>query len=121
MRLIQEGTEEFGRASEHFLIEEVRAWLACEEKFLPLADWRTSTGLEVDLVIGDLDLAVEFKASRTVDERDLKGLRALMEDQKVRRAAIVSLDATIRKLPGDVTVYPWQKFCEKLWAGDLLG
>lgn len=27
----------------------------------------------------DLDLAVEFKASRKVDERDLKGLHALTE------------------------------------------
>lgn len=120
MRLIQEGSEEFGRAFEHFLIEEIRAWLSYREKFLPLAYWRTSTGLEVDLVIGDLQLAVEFKASRKVDERDLKGLRALMEDQKVQRAVVVSQDPAIRKLQGNIIVYPWQKFCEKLWAGDLL-
>jgi uncharacterized protein len=119
MRLIQEGTEEFGRAFEHFLIEEIRAWISYKEKFLPLAYWRTSTGLEVDLIIGDLQLAVEFKATRKVDERDLKGLRALMEDQKVRQAVVVSQDSAIRRLHGDITVYPWQKFCEKLWAGDL--
>ena len=120
MRLIQEGTDEFGRAFEHFLIEEIRAWMAYTEQFLPLAYWRTSTGLEVDLIIGDLQLAVEFKASRKVDERDTKGLRALMEDQKVRRAAIVSQDSPIRKLDGNITVYPWKVFCEKLWAGDLI-
>ena len=68
MRLIQGGTEEFGRAFEHFLIEEIRAYLAYQEKFLPLAYWRTSTGLEVDLVIGDLGLAIEVKASRQADE-----------------------------------------------------
>jgi uncharacterized protein len=119
MRLIQEGTEEFGRAFEHFLIEEIRAWMAYEEKFLPHAYWRTSTGLEVDLIIGDLQLAIEFKSSRKVDDRDLKGLRALMEDQKVRKAIVVSQDSVIRKLQGDITVYPWQKFCEKLWAGDF--
>ena len=121
MRLIQGGTEEFGRAFEHFLIEEIRAYLAYKEKFLPLAYWRTSTGLEVDLVIGDLDLAIEFKASRQADERDLKGLRALMEDQKVREAVLVSQDSIIRKLSGGITVYPWQKFCEKLWAGGFRG
>jgi predicted AAA+ superfamily ATPase len=120
MRLIQEGTEEFGRAFEHFLIEEIRAWTVYAEKFLPFPYWRTSTGLEVDLIIGDLQVAVEFKAARKVDARDLKGLCALMEDQKVRRAVVVSLDPTIRKLEGGITVYPWQKFCEKLWAGDLL-
>ena len=99
MRLIQGGTEEFGRAFEHFLVEEIRAYLAYEEKFLPLAYWRTSTGLE----------------------RDLKGLRALMEDQKVREAVLVSQDSIIRKLSGGITVYPWQKFCEKLWAGGFRG
>ena len=101
-------------------VGEIRAWLAYEGKSLPLAYWRTSTGLEVDLVIGDLDLAIDFKASHKVDERDLKGLRALMEGQKVRQAAVVSQDSYIRRLPGNVTVYPWQRFCEKLWAGDLL-
>jgi predicted AAA+ superfamily ATPase len=120
MRLIQEGSEEFGRAFEHFLIEEIRAWTSYTENFLPLTYWRTSTGLEVDLIVGNLQLAIEFKAARKVDERDIKGLRALMEDQKVRQAAVVSQDSTIRKLPGDIMVYPWQKFCEKLWAGDLL-
>ena len=77
--------------------------------------------MEVDLVIGDLDLAIEVKASRQADERDLKGLRALMGDQKVREAVLVSQDSVIRKLSGGVTVYPWQRFCEKLWAGGFRG
>jgi len=121
MRVIQDQTEEFGRAFEHFLIEEIRACLAYKEKFLPLAYWRTSTGLEVDLVIGDLDLAIEFKISRQADERHAQGLRALMEDQKVREAIIVSQDPVIRKLSSGITIYPWQKFCEKLWAGGFRG
>lgn len=121
MRLIQNQTEEFGRAFEHFLIEEIRAYLSYKEKFLPLAYWRTSTGLEVDLVIGDLDLAIEFKASRQADERHARGLQALMEDQKVREAVIVSQDPVIRKLPGGITIYPWQEFCERLWAGRFRG
>jgi len=120
MRLIQEGTEEYGRAFEHFLIEEIRAWLSYTEKYFPLAYWRTSTGLEVDLIVGDLELAIEFKAARKVDERDLKGLRALMEDQKVRQAVVVSQDATIRRIDKGIMIYPWQTFCEKLWAGDLV-
>jgi hypothetical protein len=75
--------------------------------------------LEVDLLVGDLDLAIEFKASRQVDERDLKGLRALMDDQKVRRAILVSQDPIVRRLPANVTVYHWRKFCELLWAGEF--
>lgn len=115
MRLIQEGSEEWGRAFEHFLIEEIRAFLSYREKSHPLAYWRTSTGLEVDLIVGQLDLAVEFKASQQVDERHLKGLRALMADQTVREAIVVSQDAAVRELSGGVTVYPWREFCNKLW------
>lgn len=116
MRLIQPGSEEFGRAFEHFLIEEVRAYLSYTEKYLPLSFWRTSTGLEVDLILGDAALAVECKATTQVDERHTRGLRALLEDQHVRQAVIVSLDTTPRQLPGGITVYPWRSFCQKLWA-----
>ena len=80
MHNIQKGTDEFGRAFEHFMIEEMRAFLSYREKNSHLSFWRTSTGMEVDLIVGDMDLAIEFKASTRVDERDTKGLCALMED-----------------------------------------
>lgn len=120
MRLIQAGTEEFGRFFEHFMIEEVRAYLSYSEKHLPLSYWRTSTGLEVDLIAGDLDLAVEFKAAKNVREADLRGVMALVDDQKVKRALAVSLDDEARKLSGGMEVLPWQVFCERLWADELL-
>ena len=119
MRRIEPGSDEFGRAFEHFLIEEVRAYVSYSETHLPLAYWRTSTGMEVDLVVGDLDLAIEIKAVRQADERHTKGLRALMEDQKVKRALVVSLDTAPRRLQGGITVLPWREFCRRLWAGDL--
>lgn len=120
MRLIQPGSEEFGRAFEHFLIEEVRAYLSYRERDLPMTFWRTSTGLEVDLVVGALDLAIEFKAARNVGEGQARGLRGLMADQRVRRAAIVSLDEAPRQLAGGIDVWPWQLFCQRLWAGDMI-
>jgi len=121
LRRIEPGTEEFGRAFEHFLVEEVRAYLAYTERHWPLSFWRTSTGLEVDLIVGDLDLAIEVKATRLVDDRHLRGLRALRDDQRVRRAVVVSLDPVPRKLPDGIVVYPWRTFCAALWAGELLG
>ncbi|OGQ89239.1 MAG: AAA family ATPase [Deltaproteobacteria bacterium RIFOXYA12_FULL_58_15] len=120
MRRIEPRSDEHGRAFEHFLIEEVRAYLAYEEKHLPMAYWRTSTGQEVDLIVGALDLAIEFKATAQVNERHIKGLMALMEDQKVKRALIVSLDKSRRRLKPDIEVLPWQDFCAMLWAGELL-
>jgi predicted AAA+ superfamily ATPase len=121
MRTVQAGTEEFGRFFEHFLIEECRAYLSYREKELPLSYWRTSTGLEVDLIFGNLDLAIEFKARSHVRSEDIRGLRALCEDQKVRKAILVTLDKEPRILhPGNIELLPWQLFCEKLWANELI-
>ena len=66
--------------------------MAYSEKHLPLAFWRTSTGLEVELIAGDLALAAEFKAVPQADERHARGLRALKEEHKVGKSVIVSLD-----------------------------
>ncbi len=119
MRQIQAGSSEFGYAFEHFLLEEVRAYLSYTEQYRPVSFWRTSMGLEVDVIVGDLELAIECKAVPQVDERHTKGLRALMEDQTVKRAMVVSLDAAPRQLARGITVYPWSVFYQKLWAGDL--
>jgi uncharacterized protein len=119
MRQIEPGTEEFGRAFEHFLIEEIRAYLHYRERFLPLSYWRTSTGFEVDLIVGDLELAIEFKAVSAADERHTKGLRALREEHRVKDALIVSLDPIRRRLADGITVYPWQEFCQALWADEF--
>ena len=120
MRRIEAGSEEFGRAFEHFLIEEVRAYLSYREKDLPMYFWRTSTGYEVDLVLGVLELAVEFKARSGVDGRDARGLRALKEDQRVRRALIVSLDERRRTFEDGIEIWPWAQFCRALWADELI-
>ncbi len=120
MHQVETGTTEFGWAFEHFLIEEIRAYLAYREKNLSLSFWKTSTGLEVDLIVGEMDLAVEFKSSGRVDTGDTQALCALMEEYNVHTAMIVSLDPHPRKLPNGILVVPWQKFCEKLWAGEWL-
>ena len=97
----------------------MRAYLSYTEQYLPLAYWRTSTGLEVDLIVGNLDLAIECKAVPQADERHTKGLRALLDDQRVRRAIVVSLDQRPRQLHKEIIIYPWQVFCQKLWAGEF--
>ncbi|MBU4484690.1 AAA family ATPase [bacterium] len=119
MPLIQPRTEGFGRAFEHFLIEEIRAYLSYKEKDLPIYFWRTSTYLEVDLIIGDLDLAVEFKATDNIKSQHLKGLKALTEEHVVKKAILVCLEKEPRKV-GNILILPWKMFCQNLWAGQLI-
>lgn len=120
MQKIQHGTVEFGQFFEHFLVEEVRAYLSYSEKHLPMSFWRTSTGYEVDLIVGDLNLAVEFKATKQANQADARALHALGEESRVKQSLLVTLDPVARKLESGVLVLPWREFCQRLWKGELV-
>jgi hypothetical protein len=42
-----------------------------------------------------------------------------LEEHKVRKAIVVSLDKSPRKIDPVLDVLPWQDFLEALWSGDL--
>ena len=80
------GGPEFGHAFEHFVLMELLAWRAYGERDFPVRFWRTKSGLECDFVLGrDGAVAVEVKGSTSVRERDLKGLRAYVEEHRPGR------------------------------------
>src|SRR5438093_1008242 len=84
-------------------------------KVAALCNWRSTSGFEVDFIIGD-HTAVEVKAKETVSLRDLKPLRALGEEKKLKRLLCVCLESRPRKVEG-VFVLPFKKFLEALWEG----
>src|SRR5574337_1229576 len=103
-RTFRPGTPEFGEAFETFLMHELvsyRDYVSAE----PLGYWRSTSGLEVDFILGD-HTAVEVKAKETVSPQDLKPLRALAEEKRLKRYLCVSLEPRARKI-GDVTVLPY--------------
>lgn len=114
------GSAEFGKSFEHYLLMELRAYQAYRDPELPIAFWRTSSGHEVDFVLGDMQAAVEIKASARVHDGDLRGLRALREEHKVKKTLVVCLEREPRRLEGGIEVLPWRQFLEALWAGTLL-
>ena len=109
----------FGRCFEHFIILEVRAFLSYTRSDLEMTYWRTTSQFEVDLIIGQ-QLAIELKATEMVHDRHLKGLRALKEEQLVKRYIVVSLDRTPRLTDDGIQIVPWQMFLNELWSGSLL-
>jgi hypothetical protein len=54
------------------------------------------------------------KAKANVSNRDLKGLRALAEEGKLKRYLCVSLESRPRTIDG-VTVLPYRAFLDALW------
>jgi len=107
----------FGRAFEHFIVMEMRAYLAYARRRLPLTYWRSTSGFEVDAIVGD-KLAVEIKSTDLISEKHTKGLRSFKEEGLVRDYAVVSLDLRKRDMDG-VTIYPWTDFLDRMWRGEL--
>ena len=118
--VIQPKSELFGKAFEHFIVLEARAYLSYARRDDELAYWRSTSQFEVDLIIGDR-LAIEIKSTDLVGDRHLRGLRALKEEKGlIRDFAVVSLDKHARRTEDGIHIWPWSEFLQRLWSGDLL-
>jgi predicted AAA+ superfamily ATPase len=115
------GSAEFGKSFEHYLLMEIKAFQAYRMPDLPLAYWRTSTGQEVDFILGEKELAVEIKGSRRVHDADLRGMEALLQDGPVRKAILVCLEDEPRRVRHGIEILPWRVFLRRLWEGRLVG
>ncbi len=116
---IQQGSEVFGHAFEQFLMQEIIAYFGYSQSEQKISYWRTTSGYEVDCIIGDGHAAIEFKSCDEVKSRHTKGLKAFKEDFPQTRTIIVSMDKYARML-NDIEVMPVMEFLNKLWEGKIL-
>ena len=114
-REFRTGTPEFGEAFETYFMHELVSYsdyVSGES----LSYWRSTTGFEVDFIIGD-HTAVEVKSKENISPQDIKSLQALAEEKKLKRYLCVSLEPRLRRF-GGVTVLPFRKFLDALWSGE---
>lgn len=111
---LQPGSADFGHAFEHFMMQEIIAYLGYSGFENKLSYWHTYNNYEVDAILGDGDVAIEFKSCKEVQTRHLSGLKAFREEHPHARLIIVSLDEVPRIL-NDVEVLPATDFLQKLW------
>ncbi len=116
----QFSTPEFGKSFEHYILMELKAYQAYVNPELQLHYWRTSTGLEVDFILGDMEIAIEIKSSKRVDNAHVKGLRALAESHTLKRLILVSFEEVPKKLPGNIECLYWRDFLVQLWGGQVI-
>ncbi len=116
--------ETAGKSFEHYIFMELIAWINMKKKRLNISYWRTKTGLEVDFVLGDAQLAIEVKISKQVHQQDLKGLLAFCEEHPTAKAVVVSLDSRSRDLSINdgsiIHILPWNIFLKQLWSDSLI-
>lgn len=112
-----------GKAFEHFILMELIAYRGLKHLDFKISFWRTKTGLEVDFVLEDAQMAIEVKISQRVDKTELKGICAFQEEYPKARCIVVSADTRARVLQtsyGRLEIFPWKVFLEKLWTGSIV-
>ena len=95
-----------------------RAWLYSELDY-NINFWRTKSGLEVDFVLADGEMALEVKGGGRVANKDLKALAAFADEFQPKHAILICNEKAER-LVGRVRVVPWKIFLDRLWAGHYL-
>jgi predicted AAA+ superfamily ATPase len=118
VRIVEEGSDAYGRALEHLVFLELRAFLDYHRMDDDLAFWRSRSKLEVDFVISDR-IAIEVKGSARVSGRDYRGINALGEELPLARRIVVCREP-LRRRDGAVEVLPVAVFLKDLWEGRIL-
>ena len=85
----------------------------------PLQFWRTKTGLEVDFILGDGEVAIEIKGTNRVDTRDLHALQTFVEEYRPRQALVVC-NERVERVHGRIRIKPWRQFLRELWEDKII-
>lgn len=115
---ITAGSELFGRAFEHWVLHELLAARAYRQPDLEISHWRLPSGIEVDLVLGDMTVAIEAKASAKITDHHLAGLRHLRTDHPRARLIVVCLEPKRRRTADGIDVLPAAAFARDV--GELV-
>jgi predicted AAA+ superfamily ATPase len=118
-RIEEERGDLFGRAFEHFIFTELVAHSSYRELDYRIDFWRTKSGLEVDFVLGEGEVAIEVKGTSRVDQRDLASIRSFAADYRPKKSLVVCNEKEERVV-GPLRIMPWRKFLENLWSGRII-
>ena len=118
IKTIDPHSDLYGKAFEHFIICELRAYISYRRKQLTQSYWQSTSGYEVDCVIDD-EIAIEIKSTDRVHDKHIKGLRALSEEEVCKQYFLVSHDEINRKVDNKFNIIYWKNFLTKLWADEI--
>lgn len=107
---------QFGHLFETYIHHELRAFLNYTNT-KGLCYWRSTSNFEVDFILNDR-IAIEVKAKNHISKTDLKGLKALREEELLASYIVVSLEDEPR-IVDDITILPLSNFLDLLWSGKL--
>ena len=113
------GTPEYGHCFEHFVVQEIKAYMGYTRSQKELSYWHTYNGKEIDIVIGDAEIGIEIKSVAEVTRRHLANFKDYREEFPQSRCMLVSNDPFNRNENG-VDIMYIKDFLSALWAGQLI-
>ncbi len=115
------GSELYGRAFENQVFHELTSFVGYRDIEVELTHWRLPSGIEVDFVVGAMQVAIAAKATKKVTKRHLKGLRMLAEEHPhVGRRVVVCLESRAWRTRDGISILPATTFARRLWDGALI-
>ena len=117
---VKPGSELFGKAFENWCFHEMNAYNSYRERYARFSYWRLVSGIEVDFIVNDMEVAIEVKGTSRVSGNHLKGLRSLVKDHpEVRRRILVCREEKTRVTEDNIEILPVGEFVRLLWDGAI--
>ena len=65
-------------------------------------------------------VAIEVKGGASSGSRELRGLRAFVDEHGTRQAIVVCNRSAIRRTADGIRILPWERFLERLWGDGIV-
>lgn len=83
----------------------------------PVQYWRSTSQFEVDFIFNK-SVAIEVKAKGVINQRHMKSLKTLREENLLKRYIIISMIEDDYVDDG-IEIYYWKSFLKKLWRNEF--
>lgn len=107
----------WGESFEQFILMELKAFISYRLKRVGICFWRSTDKYEVDFIIGN-EVVIEVKSTKRVTENHLKGLKALQEENFIKKFYIISEDL-VEKESHNIEFMHWKNFLKLLWKDKI--
>ncbi len=112
------GTVEYGESFETYIHHELKSYIDYTKNG-ELAFWRSTNGQEVDFILNDIT-AIEVKSKAAISSKDMKGLRALKEEELLKYYILVYTGSDERLTAEGISIVPYNIFIKRLWNGEYI-
>lgn len=109
-------SSDFGKAFENWIYHELHCYISYTDADYAMSYWALTSGAEVDFILGNMEFAIEAKATDRITSDHLKNLRILKSDYPlVRELVIVCLEKKMRITEDGIIILPYKDFIACLW------